>query len=140
MSQPSDSSNRLSIGGNATGNVIQTGDQNVAKLQFTQTTLPPPESVDIQAEFTALRELLAGLQAPDQKKIERALEDVQDEIDKPEPDRDEVGDALERILKYAQKAEGFAETTTKLQSHIKGAVSWLGSNWQKLLGVVGLMI
>jgi hypothetical protein len=137
----SDQSNRsVSIGGNATGNVIQTGDHNVASLQFTQTTLPPPETVDIQVEFAALREQLARLHAPDQKKIDRAVEDVQDELAKPEPDRDEIGNALARALKYAQQAEGFASVAGKLQTHVTNAVSWLGDNWHKLLPLVGLTL
>jgi len=76
----SDKSNRgVSIGGNATGNIIQTDDHNVASLQFTQTTLPPAATVDVQAEFAALRRILAGLQAAEQKKIDRALEDAEED-------------------------------------------------------------
>ncbi len=130
----------VSIGGNATGNVIQTGDSNQASLQFTQTTLPPRETVDIQAEFAALREILAQLKAPDQQKIDRALEDMRDEITKLKPDLDEVGDALNRALKYAEKAEGFVTAAGKLQTHVTNTVSWLGNNWHKLLGLVGLVL
>jgi len=80
------------------------------------------------------------MQAADQKKIDRALEDAAEEIAKPEPDRDEIGQVLDRALSYAQKAEGFAETAGKLQTHITNAVSWLGDNWHKLLGLVGLVL
>ena len=138
MSEKSDRS--VSIGGDATSNVIQTGDNNTASLQFTQTTLPPAETVDLQAEFTALRQILSELKAPDQKKIDRALEDAEDEIAKPEPDREEIGQALDRALKYAQQAEGFATTAGKLQTHITNTVSWLGDNWHKLLAIVGLTL
>jgi len=138
MSDKSDRS--VSIGGNATGNVIQTGDGNVASVQFRQTTLPPPETVDLQTEFAALRQILAGLQAADQNKIDRALEDAQEEIAKPEPDRDEIGQALDRALTYAKKAEGFAGTVEKLQTHVTKTVSWLGDNWHKLLSLVGLTL
>ena len=111
MNQSDDNSNRsVSVGGDASGNIIQTGDNNVASLQFTQTTLPPPESVDIKAELAAFGELVGQLQSEDAKKIGRALEDAQDEVAKSEPNRDEVGDALQRALVYAQKAEGFAES------------------------------
>lgn len=141
MNQSNDSSNRsVSIGGDATGNVIQTGDRNVASLQFTQATLPPPESVDIQAELAALRQLLGQLQSEDQKKIDRALEDAHDEVAKSEPSRDEVGDALDRALKYAKKAEGFGDTAASLKGHITNVVSWLGDNWHKLLPIVGLTL
>ena len=120
--------------------MIQTGDHNQASLHLTQTTLPPPETVDLQVEFAALRQLLAGLQATDQKKIDRALEDAADEIAKPEPDPQEVGSALDRALTYAQKAEGFADVAGKLQKHVARAVSWLGDNWHKLLSLVGLTL
>ena len=141
MNQSGDSSNRsVSVGGDASGNIIQTGDKNVASLQFTQTTLPPPESVDIKAELAALGELVGQLQSEDQKKIGRALEDAQDEVAKSVPNRDEVGDALERALKYAQKADGFAETAASLKGHMTNVVSWLGDNWHKLLPLVGLTL
>jgi hypothetical protein len=137
----SDESNRgVSIGGNVTGSAIVTGDHNVTSLQFTQTTLPPAETIDVQAEFAALRQILTGLQAADQKKIDRALEDAADEITKPEPDRDEIGQALDRALTYATKAESFAATAGKLQTHITNTVSWLGDNWHKLLALVGLTL
>ena len=137
----SDKSNRgVSIGGNVTGSAIVTGDRNITSLQFTQTTLPPAASVDFQAEFAALRQILAELQAADRKKIDRALEDAAEEIIKPQPDRDEIGQALDRALTYAQKAEGFAATAGRLQTHITIIVSWLGDNWHKLLPVVGLTL
>jgi hypothetical protein len=128
------------IGHDATGNVIQTGNNNVASLQFAQVTLPPPESVDIKAEFTEMRQLLAQLHPPDQKKMDRALEDAQKELAKPEADHDKIGHALDHALKYARKAQGFADAMAKLKPHLTRTVSWLGKNWYKLLSVVGLTI
>lgn len=139
MAKTTSGDNRaVSIGGNATGNLIQTGDKNRASLTFTPATLPPPESVDIKAEFTALRDILAKLQAPDQQKIERALADVHEEIGKLKPDLDEVGSALDRALKYAEKAEGFVTAAGNMKTHLTNMVAWLGSNWYKLLPLVGL--
>jgi hypothetical protein len=134
------SNSSVSIGGNATGNVIQTGNHNVAHLTFTKTTLPPPTTVDIHKELAGLRELLSRLNAPDQKKIDRAVEDLQDELAKPEPNRDEIGSALDRALAYSQRAEGFAAVVEKLQGHVTNAVAWLGDQWHKLLPLVGLML
>lgn len=137
----SDQSNRpVSIGGSATRNVIVTGDKNVTSLQFTQTTLRPADSVDIQAELLALRELLVALRSDDGNKISRAMEDAQDEASKREPDREEIGDAVARALKYAQQSADFAEKITSLQSHISKVVSWLGAGWDKLLSIVGLTL
>ena len=130
----------VSIGRDATGNVIQTGDRNVADLKFQQVTLPPPESVDIRAELAALRETLAQLQSPDLRKIENALSDADDELAKEEPNKDEVGKALDRALEYAEKADRFAGLIETLKPHVTNAASWLGSNWHKILGAVGLAV
>ena len=130
----------VSIAGNAIGSVIQTGDKNVASLRFTRTTLPPPESVDMKAELDELRQLLGQLRSPDGNKMNRAIEDAQEELGKPQVDRDEIGDALDRVMKYARKAEGFADIAAKLKPHVVNIVSWLGRNWEKLLSVVGLAV
>ena len=130
----------VSVGGNAIGNVIITGDQNVVTANIERVTLSPPETVNIAAEIQALREVLAGLDAPDARKIQNAFSDVDDELAKDQPDRDEVGLALERALGYAKKAEGFADKVESLAPRVMKAVSWLGENWHKLLAVVGLTI
>ncbi len=130
----------VSVGGNAVGSVIVTGDQNVVTAKIEQVTLPPPETVNIAAEIQALREVLAGLDAPDARKIRNAFEDVDDELAKPKPNKDEVGQALERALGYAEKVEGFADKVESLAPRVVNAVSWLGENWHKLLAVVGLTI
>ncbi len=134
-------SNRsANVGGNVEGGVIITGHGNTASVQFTKTTLPPAESVDIKSELAALRELLAQLNSPDQKKIARAAEDGEDEIAKPEPDKEEVGGSVDRMLKYASQAEGFAGIADSIGSHVTNIVGWLGSNWSSLLKVVGLSL
>jgi hypothetical protein len=118
--------------------VIQTGDRNTASVQFHQTTLPPAKSVDIKTELDALRDLLAQIDSPDRRKIDNALADAEDELKKPEPDKGEVGQALERAFNYAQKAEGFSAAIEKLQPRVSKVVAWLGENWYKLLSVVRL--
>ena len=123
----------VSIGGNAQGNIIQTGDRNTASLDYKQVQLPPPETVDLQATLSAMRTLLIQLNTPDQRKITNALDEAQEESEKPSPDKQEVGKALSRALEYAQKAAGFAEVLVKLQPHVVAAVAWLGGQWQPLL-------
>ena len=130
----------VSIGGNVSGAVIVTGGHNVVKAKIELVTLPPPETVDIAAEIEALREALTGLDAPDARKIRNAFEDVDDELAKDQPDKDEIGQALERALGYAAKVEGFAGKVESLAPRVMRAVSWLGENWHKLLAVVGLGI
>lgn len=134
---PSNQDRSVSVGGSVTNGVIVTGDRNTASIQNQQTTLPQVESVDIQHELAILRDLLSNLQTADQRKIERALEDIKEELNKVEPDKDEVGQALDRALNYAQKANGFAEAVDKLRPHIEKVAAWLGKNWYKLLSIVG---
>ena len=117
----------VSIGGNATGSAILTGDSSTANINFQQ-VIPTPAGVNIQAELNALREILAKLETSDRRKIDNAFADVQEELNKPQPDKDEVGDALNRALKYAKKAEGFAEAIAHLQPHLAKITAWLGNN------------
>jgi len=69
-----------------------------------------------------------------------AFEDAQEELKKPEPNKDEVGQAIDRALNYAQKANGFVEAIDKLRPHVTNAAAWLGENWYKLLSLVGLTV
>jgi hypothetical protein len=130
----------VSIGGSVTGSAIVTGDSNTVSVQFQQAALPQRESVDIQAELNALHALLTQLQSPDQRKIENALDDAKEELKKPEPNKDEVGQALDRALNYAQKTNGFAEAIDKLRPHVEKSAAWLGEHWYKLLPLVGLTV
>ena len=84
--------------------------------------------------------MLAGLDTPNARQIRNAFEDVDDELAKPKPNKDEVGQALERALGYAEKVEGFADKVESLAPRVVNAVSWLGENWHKLLAVVGLTV
>lgn len=127
----------ISVGGDMVGSSAVTGDQSVVRTEY-QATLPPPETVDIKVELGALRQLLTSLRSPEQPKLERALADAEEEAVKATPDRDEIGDALNRALKYAKQANGFAEQIGKLKPHLEAACSWLGQNWHKLLAVAGL--
>ena len=128
----------VSIGRDARNSVIVTGDRNTVTQTLKRVTLPSPESVDIKAELAALRAALAQLPAPDARKIENAVGDAEDEVQKPTPDKDEVGKALDRAIAYAQKADGFAEAAGKLVPHIVNVAGWLGIAGTALLKVFGL--
>lgn len=140
MTKPSRdrSSRSVSIGHDAIGNVVQTGDKNVASL--TRVTLAAPNSVAIDTELHAIRDLLVGLATDDRRKIENAFEDAREELAKSEPEKDEVGRALERALDYAKKSDQFADIVESLAPRVVKAVSWLGKNWRNLLSAVGLTI
>jgi hypothetical protein len=137
-SSKSASDRSIHVGGSVSGNVLQTGDFNIASVLYQHATLPPPESVDIRTELTALQRILTQLQSPDRPKIEHALADAEDEVAKSQPDKNEVGKALARALDYAQKAEGFAKVIQTLTPHVVNVASWLGSQWHTLLAIVGM--
>lgn len=139
-SEPSSQNRLVSIGGNVTGSAIATGDGNTVSVQYQQAALPSPESVDMQAELKALREALANLQTPDRRKIDNALDEAEDELKKPQPNKDEVGKAVDRALDYAKKADGFTEAIEKIKPRVEKAAAWLGENWYKILGVVNLIV
>ncbi|MDX2215804.1 MAG: hypothetical protein SFY66_21250 [Oculatellaceae cyanobacterium bins.114] len=116
------------------------GDRNNSSINLQQTTLPSSETVDIASELEALKALLTELRSPDQRKIENAIADAQDELTKPQPNKDEVGQALDRALTYAQKTGNFAESIEKLRLHVEKSAAWLGENWYKLLTLVSLTL
>jgi hypothetical protein len=128
---------RVSIDGDAVGNVITTGDGNTVEARVTarkrEVSLPDPATVDVAKELAAIRAVLAGLGSEHGKKIGRALDDASDEAGKPRPDKDELGRALERALGYAKSAAGFATEASKLAPHLTSAVAWLGDRWHALL-------
>lgn len=128
----------IAIGGSVKDSPIVAGDHNV--VQMTKTTLPPAENVDIRAELAALRAVLGVLATADAAKIGRALDDAEDEAGKAEPDKEEIGGALDRALEYAEKADGFATVTEKLVPRVKAIAAWLGEHGPRLLRFVGLMV
>lgn len=99
---------------------------------------PAPETVNIQKELAAIREILEQLETPDKGKIDRALTDAQEEATKSEPDKDEVGAALERVMKHAQKADAFTQIVDKLKPHVFSASAWLGTNWYHISKMLGM--
>jgi hypothetical protein len=122
------SGRNVHIGRDAVGNIIQTGDHNTAELRYKKVQLPAPESVDIHAELKALQQLLGSLATDDQQKIVNAVSEAAGDAAKPNPDKDEVGKALERALDYAGKAADFSDKATTIATHVQNAVAWLGEN------------
>ena len=86
------------------------------------------------------RHHLATCHRPLRAKIVNALAEAADDAAKPQPDRHEIGTALERVLGYAGKAADFGDKADKIATHVQNAVAWLGENWHKLLPVVGLAL
>jgi hypothetical protein len=120
-------SNRSVIARDTTGSSIVTGDHNTVTTTMKQVPLPPADQVDVKAELAALREALAALRkVPDRGKLDRAIEDAVEETAKPESDKQEIGGALERAVKYAKAAGDFTENAGKLLPPLTALASWLG--------------
>jgi len=134
----------ISVGRDANGSIMVAGDNNRidARIQAPQarTSLPPAGTIDIGQELAQIRAVLARIGGENAGKIERALDDATDEANRPDPNRDEVGRALDRALVYAKASTGFAEEVSKLAPRVKNAVDWLGASWHKLLAIVGLAV
>lgn len=129
----------ISIGGNVSGSILQTGDQNVATL--TATTLPPAETVDIAAVLTELRALMTAGAAPASPRIQLELDDAAAEATKPAPERPEIAGALERALGSFKKTADFATNATKVAELVTKAAGWIGAaHVGGLLGLVGLTL
>jgi hypothetical protein len=134
-------SNRLVTARDITGSSIVTGDHNTVSTRMKQIALPPADQVDVKMELAALRAALAELkEVPDRGKFDRAIEDAAEEIAKPEPDKEEVGGALERVVKYAKAADDFGEHAEKLLPRLAALTSWLGPAGRGLLNMIGLSI
>jgi hypothetical protein len=130
----------IHIGRDASGNVMIAGDGNQGSITLTRTELPPAAGVDIAAELERIRAILVAAGGEHAGKIGRALDDAAEEAAKPEPDKHEVGTALNRALDYAKQVTGLTAELEKLAPHVRNAVGWLGDNWHRLLPLVGLVV
>ncbi len=122
------------------GSLIQTGNLNMAQMRGSSVQLTPGDDVDIRSELSGLRETLLALNAPDRGKIERALQDAEEEAAKDDPSKDEVGAAIERAVKYAKGASDFGDHVNKIADHLGLVVSWLGNNWAGILSIAGIAV
>ncbi|WP_240966763.1 hypothetical protein [Nodosilinea sp. P-1105] len=127
----------VQIGGSVTGSAVVTGDSNTISVQFQQASLPEPETVDIQAEIEALKEIFASLNNPT---IAGAAEELAQEVAKPEPDKEIMADALETGLKRIKKLADFGDAIDRLRPHVEATAGWLGQHGHKLLPLVGLVL
>lgn len=124
-------------GGDVVGSAVVTGDSNTVLVHYQQATLPPADAVDIQAELKALQVILASFNDPVATGVAQKLEQ---EAQKPEPNKDVVATTLETGLTYAKSLSGFAEAIDQLRPHVESAAGWLGKHGYKLLPLVGLAL
>jgi len=129
MNKQSISGNNISGGANV-GNVNSTINQtDVANTTVTAYG-------EIRKQLQAVGSILETLGSPDQPKIRNAVADAVAELQKPEPDKDEVGQALDRALNYATKTAAFAPVMAKLAEPVSRLAEWLGQSWDKLMNYV----
>ncbi len=128
----------VNVGGNAIRTQITTGDHNVAVSITTDPRLPAAETVDVSAELTAIRSVLDALEGRDRKKIDNALREAEDDATGEDPDRDEVGKALDRAVEYASKTAGFLDVVDKMRPHLRNLAGWMGSYGPHVARVLGL--
>jgi hypothetical protein len=124
----------INVGSSVKNSSLLTGDH----ATVTHVTLPPPSTVDPKAQLAALRDLLAGLNVPERRRLDNALQEADDELAKPDPDKDEVAGAVGRVLKAAKGANTFAEQLEKLAPRVAAIASWAGPAGRALLSLVGL--
>jgi hypothetical protein len=91
---------------------------------------PSGAEVAIHDVFRRLQEAFAGLGGADAPKVVNALEDVGTELAKPQPDRQEVGQALERAVRYVRRSGG--SLSEEGMTALKQAALWLGEDWLRL--------
>ncbi|MER9082087.1 trypsin-like peptidase domain-containing protein [Mesorhizobium sp. M0895] len=133
-------SRSISIGGNATDSVIVMGDRNKVAANIKAVRYSPVESVEyaisIKSELASIRAIIEQHGPGQAGEIGLALDDATEEVSRESPDRDEVGQALQRALQSAEKAKGFSEGIGNLAPHVRNTVLWLGDNWSRLLAYV----
>jgi hypothetical protein len=135
------SDNRSVTARDITGSSVVTGDQNIVTTTMKQVAAPPADEVDVKAELAALRDLLAELNnVPDRGRLDRAMQDAVEETAKPESDKAEVGNALERVTRCAKAASDFTENAEKIVPRLVALGSWLGPAGRALLNTLGVTI
>ena len=77
---------------------------------------------------------------PDRGKLDRAMQDAVEEAAKPQPDKDEIGSAVGRAVKYAKSAEDFGNHLEKLLPRLTAIASWAGAAGRGLLAMAGITI
>ena len=119
--------NRSVTARDISGSSVVTGDQNIVTTTMKQVVAP--------------RDLLAELKnVPDRGRLDHAMQDAVEETAKPEPDKAEVGNALERVTRCTKAASDFTENAEKIVPRLVALGSWLGPAGRALLNSLGVAI
>ncbi len=133
----SSSERSVSIRGDVVRSAIVTGDHSTVSVGR---PVQPKGDIDIARELVALREILDGLEMPakERRKIDNALDEAAEEAAEKEPDRDEVGKALDRAVSTVEKVGKLSEAIGRLRPHLERAAAWLGEHATPLLLQLGV--
>ncbi|AUI68027.1 leucine-rich repeat domain-containing protein [Beggiatoa leptomitoformis] len=116
----------INVSGN--GNVV--GDNATIYHTETHNTL----NQGMQADLKSLREILLKIElGEDKAKVEKLLTTAENEVKKPEPDKEEVGSALDRVFKLVKKSgKLIGAVRTDLVPIAKNVGEWLGEHGGEL--------
>jgi hypothetical protein len=112
--------------------------RGVVTTRYAKTSLPAVHGVDVGAELEAIHRVLVGLHADDAILIRIALDEARHQLQKPEPDIDRIGAAVQRALDFASRDDGFDDRLEALAPPLRRLAAWLGGPWHRLLGFVNL--
>jgi hypothetical protein len=110
----------------------------VVTTRYAKTSLPAVHGVDVGAELATVRRILSGMRADDAILIGIALDEARHQLEKPQPDTDRLGAALQRALDFASRDDSFDDRRDALAQPLRRICAWLGGPWHRLLGFVGL--
>ncbi|MEO5371838.1 MAG: hypothetical protein H7833_17360 [Magnetococcus sp. DMHC-1] len=123
--------------GSAKGAVVSIGNHVTIQAGTPAAAASDPAREEMLVAMRALREILATMHSPHANKIECALADAEEEVARPQPDRDKIGSALQRALGYAQKTGELVQVMDKLKPHIQSVAGWLKTAGRPLTEFLG---
>jgi len=105
-------------------------------IQFSDTKVVTPEPRQALNAVRTLRRSLAGLELPERVRSDagRALDEIEDELRTPDPDREVVTGRLERFTELLADAGAVEQTGASLVRPIRQIAAWVGPMGAALLG------
>ena len=115
-----------------------TGSGGAAMIQFSDTKVVTPEPRQALNAVRTLRRSLAGLELTERVRSDagRALDEIQDELRIPDPDRGVVTAWLERFTELLADAGAVEQAGASLVRPIRQIAVWVGPMAAALLGRV----
>lgn len=113
-----------------------TGSGVVAMIQLSNTKVVTPEPRQALNAVRTLRRSLAGLELPERVRSDagRALDEIEDELRIPDPDRGVVTAWLERFTELLTDAGAVEQAGASLVRPIRQIAVWVGPMGAALLG------